>query len=254
MRIISKFKDYYDIGASVGIDPAVVYNRMQSVIKADKKFTDALPFPPYDNYCYFPDIRMSAGVLGFCGKLYPVTTVYSNPTTIVIPAQKYNVFSDPKNALNYMLETIRATVPKYTIGAASRRIIDKFYSADKRLSYCSAVHANYDNLLSFGKSLSGCGSMAIHHEYKTPIFLILYDRKPTHIVINPQLKGFGFASIVDPFTAFQEVSMFVGGVLSNVEQAPQITDDVVLLESKGFDKKTSFRTMSPGKKSKKKGN
>jgi hypothetical protein len=35
--------------------------------------------------------------------------------------------------------------------------------------------------------------------------------------------------------------MFLNSVLVQREEAPQITDNTVLLEAKGFDKKTSFR-------------
>lgn len=58
----------------------------------------------------------------------------------------------------------------------------------------------------------------------------------------PYLKQYGFAKAVDPYTAFQELSMWISGILGG--QSPEtvhITDDKVLLENHGFDKH-SFRS------------
>jgi hypothetical protein len=69
-----------------------------------------------------------------------------------------------------------------------------------------------------------------------------YDRE-TRMWMNPyNLKKYGFMKALDPFSAFQELSMWVGGVLCG--QSPsivEITDDITILEGHGFDKKISFR-------------
>jgi hypothetical protein len=55
---------------------------------------------------------------------------------------------------------------------------------------------------------------------------------------------------MDPFTAFQEIAMYLKGPLAK-QMDPNITiDDETMIEMKGFDKKTSFRMSSPGKKKK----
>lgn len=59
------------------------------------------------------------------------------------------------------------------------------------------------------------------------------------------LKDVFFARVVDPYTAFQELSMFVGGVMARPGNSMvRITDDEVLAGKHGFDK-WSFRKM-PG--------
>lgn len=59
------------------------------------------------------------------------------------------------------------------------------------------------------------------------------------------LKEIGFARVLDPYTAFQELSMFVGGVMARPgNPIVRITDDEVLAGKHGFDK-WSFRKM-PG--------
>ena len=55
------------------------------------------------------------------------------------------------------------------------------------------------------------------------------------------LKDIDFARAMDPFTLFQEISMFVGGVLPrNPNPMVEIVDQVVKAEKHGFDK-WSFR-------------
>jgi hypothetical protein len=52
----------------------------------------------------------------------------------------------------------------------------------------------------------------------------------------------------DPFTAFQEISMFLGNQLAETDDAQRTTgDDRIIAQSKGFDDQ-SFRTASPGER------
>ena len=58
----------------------------------------------------------------------------------------------------------------------------------------------------------------------------------------------GFMKTVEPFTAFQEIAMFIGSMLAPEDHAPRtVGGDRVIAEQKGFDK-WSFRTMAPGQK------
>jgi hypothetical protein len=61
--------------------------------------------------------------------------------------------------------------------------------------------------------------------------------------VNPSdLKRLGFAKALDPYTAFQELSMWIGGVLGGTSpEIVVIKNDKVLLESHGFDNRFSFR-------------
>ena len=69
-------------------------------------------------------------------------------------------------------------------------------------------------------------------------------RKPDNWHINCaskefNLKDLDFAKVVDPYTLFQELSMFVGGVLPrDSNPMVEITDDKVKIAKHGFDKWT----------------
>jgi len=64
-----------------------------------------------------------------------------------------------------------------------------------------------------------------------------------YYAINPDsLKRIGFAKALDPYTAFQELSMWIGGILGGTSpEIVRIIDDKVLIENHGYDKH-SFRS------------
>ncbi len=77
---------------------------------------------------------------------------------------------------------------------------------------------------------------------------IMIERLPRrgeepYFEINPTgLKQIGFAKALDPYTAFQELSMWIGGVLGGTSpEIVTIKDDKTLIEGHGFDNKFSFR-------------
>lgn len=61
------------------------------------------------------------------------------------------------------------------------------------------------------------------------------------------LKKYDFAKIIDPWTAFQEISMFLGGVIPrDANPMVEIKDEKTMVQKHGFDK-WSFRKMSEKK-------
>lgn len=67
-------------------------------------------------------------------------------------------------------------------------------------------------------------------------------RACTIMVLNPRLADLNFASVLDPATAFQEISRFVCGVAPG-QQMPMVEiSDQIKVEKKGFDPKYGFRT------------
>ena len=77
----------------------------------------------------------------------------------------------------------------------------------------------------------------------------LMDQAMPDLVVNPCLRDLEFQRVVDPFTAHQELSQYLSGVLTNNNEPPQLTDQKVKRDKAGFDN-NSFKTRSPGKKAK----
>ena len=68
------------------------------------------------------------------------------------------------------------------------------------------------------------------------------DYKPVWYVDSPELKSVEFYKAIDAFTAFQEISMWVGGVLANQgNKTIEITDNNMKIRKAGHDPKVSFR-------------
>ncbi len=92
---------------------------------------------------------------------------------------------------------------------------------------------------------------SLFHLFKVPSFLYIH-RTGSYVgqlITNPCLKDLQFYKVKDAYQTYQELDMYIGGVLANTEhKKPNTGDDTVILKSKGFDVKTSFRMISPGKK------
>ena len=75
--------------------------------------------------------------------------------------------------------------------------------------------------------------MAIEH------YLSMYARhfKNLFTFIDFYLDFWG--TVVDPYTAFQEIAMFLGGMAMPLKPIPHLSDEIIAA-SKGFDK-YSFR-------------
>ena len=61
------------------------------------------------------------------------------------------------------------------------------------------------------------------------------------IIVDPCLADFNFQRVVDPYTAFQEISMFVGGVLADTRDPPSPMTDKEKVVSHGLDPVYGFR-------------
>jgi len=77
---------------------------------------------------------------------------------------------------------------------------------------------------------------------------ILVEEQPdrheeSYFQVNPfTLSKIGFAKALDPYSAFQELSMWIGGVLGGTSpEIVTIKDDKTLIEGHGFDNRFSFR-------------
>jgi len=70
-----------------------------------------------------------------------------------------------------------------------------------------------------------------------------YPKDEREFQVNPfTLKQLDFARALDPYTAFQELSMWIGGVLGGTSpEIVTIKDDKTLIEGHGFDNRFSFR-------------
>ena len=238
MNIVSKFNDYYDIGSSMGIDESIVYVRNKEVVATENKmdisdilrligypFTSRWRFGPWGIY---GRLGASTIVVGFCGKLYPVVVLSNGKTDQKNPFNTYTFFYKWDDSIEKM-------VTKINYGRKYNNIIETF--------------KKYLNL-------EPVENVDLFHTYKTPIFLIpdtdlkvmdmwglelkvpARDYSVNHVVQNPCLADIQFYKAVDAYTAYQEIMMFITGVMSTNKVPPVEISDTDMRDAKGFNDKS----------------
>ena len=209
MRIISKFKDYYDIGQSLGIDPSIVYVRNTVDLTH-----------PFNIYNHYGDLRWA--VIGFCGKIYPVV-YHSKNIGVGVESKTISIISyNEQEVLSYCrqngIDTYIQTLEGNRDWTDKRSGVEKFFDTTP-----NCFLANFPDLF---------------HTNSVAIFIVLpYQNK---IVLNPLLRSWHFYKVFDSYRAFQELSMYVGGILSTPIKPVLVPTDDIMRDIKGFDR-FSFR-------------
>ena len=77
-------------------------------------------------------------------------------------------------------------------------------------------------------------------QWNVPVFALVESRRfhGMNLYKNPSLMQFGFQNRVDPYTAHQNIAMYLSGVLGTGEKETITVDDKSLLYTKGFDHKS----------------
>jgi hypothetical protein len=98
---------------------------------------------------------------------------------------------------------------------------------------------NFDTYAEWFEANSGIDDPALNLHLNSPV--VVYEQY-SKVIVNPCLKEYGFQKFMDPYTAFQEISMFMSGVLTNNPEPPNTQTDKAKVTSHGFDPKYGFRT------------
>lgn len=231
MRIIGGH-DYYDCALSLGIDPSIVLVRSKSNTLPSKE----LYIPTMEVRAFsrngrgifsFRDDNINPVTVVFCSKVYNGIEVKHNFT-----GRSEHIWSLPK-----FLEWQKAHPhTKLQIGGY-RELLQKHKGKDSELwrQFFTPQEVSADlreymirHRFSILVQTTTSGALAWQTDFK--------------VAVNPfTLHKLEFAKALDPFTAFQELSMWIGGVLGGASpEVVHIKDDKVLAESHGFDK-FSFR-------------
>lgn len=245
MYIINKgVKDYYDgVVGTMGIDKTIVYDReVQEFFKdkIPKLFSDKNSFwkdrkkqsftnigyynikkehqKKYDDNAFF--------IIGFCGKLYIGWKLYKE-------FKKPNVigFNELTTTITYDFELIKTLLEPHSF------------------------HGNLEDSYNYAKTFN---ALDIFRELKVPIFVYdndfnrgsigkNYNRTNPRFTLNANLAEYEFYKVFDAFQAFQEIQMFMGGVLGSGEKEIIEVADKYKITQHGFDK-WSFRKQSENKK------
>lgn len=227
MKIISKVKDYYDSGMAYGIDDTIHYVRHEGDSDVSGNILKILDPKGWCRLDYhYPRDRFFNGreienyylrYLLFCGKVYPIVIYSYIPKNGSISDKITNTLIGYDECLDFY-EQVEVTKNKWD-------------SDDLSNTFKERIKLFTDKLI-----------IDEHVKYKSPI--LYYTIKSNWVVtLDKNLKGLRFFRVMDPFTAFQEISMFLGSTLCDVSTPKMpVGGDKVILNSKGFDPKYGFRT------------
>lgn len=234
MRIISNFKDYYDCMQANGFDPMIVYMRTKKPqFIPDNGRTD-YRFPYHGWSRNTNDFEYCKHSIGFCGKWYLYFEVFNKNNDLVL--QTYNIddidkfveknFSDKQKEVYYKKD--------YKWGRAPLTVFRRAMIVDDIFKHENPERRDLNPDEVFIKNNT---PIIVHHERKTEgapegkCYVTTYD---------DCLKDYSFFRVMEPWQAYQELSMFVGGPLVNSHKTIPEMDNKTKVQSHGFDK-YSFR-------------
>ncbi len=201
MRIVSPYRDYYDHVMQHGVDQSVVYVRYPKTIET----------PNYTINGYRREFHI-------CGRYYPAISKMSPKGVMVdfawasLRPKTYYTFDE------YMEDHLNTNV-------WDKKDLQRFFT----------VHDHQHER-----------SRQYNIEHDSPIVMFHLDqsfpnRRTALITLNPRLSEFEFQRIIDPYTMYQNVDMFVSGVLSHPSNPPVQVKDKDMIVKKGFDSEYGFR-------------
>jgi len=270
MRIISKFRDYYDAALSYGIDPALLFIRKQEeyyfnlsvwekrkqlpgdmldhikpVMDILTKMPEELVVPGTTKSHWRGRYTVSPRIIGFCGFLIPAVEI--------------------SNIICYSIESIISDLPSQSLkNMYTTR--EKLRTALLEKSKNSSDWHGHLNKRTWGKIVNETQDIRFDSAFiglKTPIFSIVrtghcgQDTEKFRLgveyrlTINPSLGQDGFQRIKPPVECFQEISMYLGNYLVSPNDPTTVIPDDILAEEKGFNKWSFRRHKDESKKSKK---
>jgi hypothetical protein len=234
MRIIGgKISDYYDSARGYGIDPNLVYirNSRTANIKHVGNWNTEQEFSFTRKT--IGDWNIETFLIGFCGQLYPVAVACESGY------HHFNGTGDRKYKYFYDFQTYKA------FALEAQKVKPKWQRRSAPYSPTSVE--------TFFKRYDGKKTDELFLKYDAPVLVIGTDdgfrevggfsdfefKDGVNVLTNPLLKDFGFAGVKDPYTAFQEISMYLGNQLVKSPQIEQVADKY-RIAGHGFDKH-SFR-------------
>jgi hypothetical protein len=211
MRLHSDFHDYYDHAIGYGVDERVHYNRYQKPASINLK--SHLNRPSHRN----------SGLMGFCGKTYPFIELHRYDRN----------FAEEDNWGEYsIVETRFAFSEQEYLDTEKERsdFRDEFHS------YLYSIDLEIRQY--FNEWILNSDETFLEH--RVPVWSAKFYTEEPNAILNPRLKDYAFEKLREPFTAFQDISMYLANI--RVEQKHvDFVDDKHRIEQHGFDLKRSFR-------------
>lgn len=250
MHIISSFRDYYDIGLREGFDKSLQYRRFEEdgtvvTLRRTHRFnerTKQIQVPKG-----WITIKVKLEPIIFCGTYYERAISH-----VTYPNPLWGHITDaPVNSSDVYVGTDRETL--------TTRIYNEFgvVEPDPHLNFLWEHEVSREK--EFSEFVKNFDWIPVHIANKAPVLTFreadsddggvkkVHRDGDMQIVTNPRLARLGFWQVRDAYSTYQDISMFLGGVMGTEgKDMVQLTDSEVH-QKHGFDK-WSFRKMPEGTK------
>jgi len=278
MKIHSKFKDYYDSAMAYGVDDHVHWVRKVREIRiggpkclpaqlhmgltGNHRKVDHVPSHDFIDTDMFKErLGMWSGwrsghvisletpshepvFVGFCGKIYCGIQFNWEPPGFC----EDKVIRTAYNTRD-IIKILREFDKIYKTTNTKKFIEDKNVDTS---SWNKLTSFNETALSNYFKKYNNTEFVDYFVDLNTPVFVVSdTSGQSAMITVNPTLLDHDFQKVMDSYTAYQEIEMFMGSVLAELDEinVPGISDKD-LAAGKGFNN-WSFRTLPT--KHKKKG-
>lgn len=247
MVIKSPFKDYYDCMQGTDQDRVTKFIRQPAKEKKGWKW----PFPnastSYSRYSSLPHIESTTHIVGFCGKIYGVVELSWLDYTA----------SDEDKTFCHNMEEVEAWMARHLSEAEMvhyegrerhMKRYRKFYAERQRDHPSEGTKRFYEKFFEDVEK-QRTAHEKIFVEKAVPVFVATFKSKQSHldsdedlssITYNGNLRPVEFYRVLSPALAYQDLTTYIYNTAIPMKPIP-VFDDVTMAESKGFDKKTSFR-------------
>ena len=226
MRIIADRKDYYDCVQAHGQDQTLLYVRTPEEVELKQR---EWPFPSLYNNWWFSRVEVSQHIIGFCGKMCPALEMHGYVRNASI------------SKVCFTIEEVDAFVEKH----ADQGQKDSYYGKNGHRWWRGYGKRRSEFIQFFEhceKKRESFTEMFV--EKRCPVFVATTSSRKSKIVYNSMLRPYDFVRIFDPYTAYQEISMFMSNMAMPEKEMPVVPDELKI-QKRGFDK-WSFRRPPAG--------
>lgn len=226
MRILSKFNDYYDSVQAFGIDKTIFYKRSTIIYdQKEKEYQEIANIPFIKNLIEDNHITPNGSptnfreglllnyysFIFFCGKIYPCF-VFSKLGK-----------ETGQHFYCYTLDEITKTIVE---NGTTKQVKRWFVNQKDSIWHHKRNYKKidiYKNVFNKIKSINDNQIIDLHHKLEVPILVYrVFGDYNKSFILNHKLSEYKFFKKVDTYTAYQEISMFISGVLGG--QSPKMIE------------------------------
>jgi hypothetical protein len=240
MRIVSRFHDYYDQGMGHGQDQSILYIRKTEPLSKEK----AIP------YINLANGNLGGGSLDKTGKEFSVSLhrrllFFCGRSVQFVEAQFCAVRYPYECDEPVFIYTWEALKSLFHAKGIDHWDVNSGYKHSKWLSNNYPLN-NVKKWLSMSQVSSSLYNLMLKD--RLSVLQVTYEGGEWVVYKDPILRKFQFIRRFQPFEAYQELSMWIGGVLPGQDADMAVVGDKDRMSQHGFDK-WSFKKM-PSKKRK----